>query len=80
MPPSDKFEMPETFSFGLEERAPGEEPIKLKVDDDSGCQHLWFPAVSAKQTLRHEGKTVLECRQCERIVAIYDWKLEALKG
>ncbi|MDX1555969.1 MAG: hypothetical protein R3212_08085, partial [Xanthomonadales bacterium] len=56
-----KFEMPETFSFGLEERSEFG-AIKLEMDDYSDCDHAWYPREPEKQTLRHEGKTVLECR------------------
>lgn len=71
------FQMPETFSFGLEERSSTLEAIKLELGDDaSDCDHQWFAKHESAQTLRHEGKTVLECRDCSRTLAVYDWKLQ----
>lgn len=78
-PAAKGFRMPEEFSFGLEERSELT-AIKLELDDYSDCEHNWFPRDDSKQTLRHEGKTVLECRGCKRSVAVYDWKLEAKTG
>lgn len=69
--------MPETFSFGMEERAPTVKAIKLDLDDASDCAHEWYKRDKLAQTLRHEGKTILECRSCRRTVAVYDWKLES---
>lgn len=71
-----RFRMPEDFTFGLEERPPRLKPIKLKLDDSSGCNHEWYERDKLAQTLRHEGKTILECRSCKRTVAVYDWKLQ----
>ncbi len=77
---ANRFQMPDTFSFGLEERATDLTAIKLEFDDYADCDHKWFPRDPAQQTLRHEGKTVLECRDCKRSIAVYDWKLEAKAG
>lgn len=70
------FHMPDSFSFGMEERSPTLKAIKLKVDDVSDCDHEWYRRDKLAQTLQHEGKTILECRACRRTVAVYDWKLE----
>lgn len=73
------FQIPDTFSFGLEERAPTLQAIKLEINDDaSDCDHQWFERDDSAQTLRHEGKTVLECRDCKRTIAVYDWKLKVV--
>lgn len=84
MSPSDRsstakgFQMPDEFSFGLEERGTTLGAIKLELDDDeySHCSHEWFKRDDSAQTLAHEGKTILECRGCNRTVAVYDWKLQ----
>lgn len=68
--------MPENFSFGLEERAPSLQAIKLELEDDSDCAHEWYKRDRLAQTLQHEGKTILECRSCKRTIAVYDWKLQ----
>lgn len=71
------FEMPEEFSFGLEERSTASKAIDLDLSDSSGCNHQWFKRESPYQTLRHEGKTVLECRMCKRTAVVHDWKIES---
>lgn len=72
-----EFQMPETFSFGLEAREHVVNAFKLDLGDEaSDCDHLWFKRSNDAQTLRHEGKTVLECRDCKRTVAVYDWKIK----
>lgn len=72
------FQMPENFSFGLEERPTTFRAIKIELkEDESNCRHEWFKREDSEQTLTHEGKTIVECRGCKRTVAVYDWKLEA---
>jgi len=68
--------MPENFSFGLEERSPTLKAIKLELDDSSDCDHDWYKRDAISQTLKNEGKTILECGACKRTLAVYDWKLE----
>lgn len=77
-PGAKALEMPESFSFGLEERAPTVKAIKLELDDASDCVHEWYRRDKAAQTLQHQGTTILECRNCKRTVAVYDWKLQEL--
>jgi hypothetical protein len=68
--------MPETFSFGLEERSSTLQAIKLELNEENpDCHHEWYERGEPAQTLRHEGKTILECRGCKRTVAVFDWKL-----
>lgn len=77
---ANAFQMPDSFSFGLEERAPTLKAIKLEVDDASDCDHEWYKRDAMSQTLQNEGKTILECRACQRTLAVYDWKLETYSG
>ena len=70
------FQMPEEFSFGLEERAKPAESIHVSVNDGSGCAHKWFERPAIHQTLRHEGKTVLECHACRLTTVVHDWKIK----
>ncbi len=73
------FQMPDEFSFGLEERTTTVGAIKIELDDDddTACIHEWYKRDDSAQTLAHEGKTILECRKCGRTVAVYDWKLQS---
>jgi len=76
---SGKFEIPDTFSFGLEERPEEKKSITVDVPDAPDCKHVWFRRDEKRQTLRHEGKTVVECRACNRTVAVFDWKIQDVK-
>ncbi len=73
---ASKFEMPESFSFGLEERSETLNAVKLEINDGSDCSHNWLIREASLQTLQKEGKTILKCSHCERTTAVYDWKLE----
>ena len=75
---SGKYEIPDSFSFGLEERSEEKKTLKVDVPDcpDSKCN--WFRRDEKLQTLRHEGKTIVECRECQKTVAVFDWKIEEL--
>lgn len=70
------FNIPETFSFGLEDRPEEIMAVKLDVPDAPDCKHHWIKRDPPQQTLRHEGKTIVECRQCKRAVTVYDWKIK----
>jgi len=74
-----KYQMPETFSFGLEERPETVHAVKLDIDADPDCSHNWLVREDSHQTLSHEGKTILKCSDCNRTAAVYDWKLEQAK-
>jgi hypothetical protein len=75
---SGKFDIPDSFSFGLEERPEDKKSIKVDVPDAPDCKHNWFRRDEKRQTLRHEGKTVVECSECRKSVAVYDWKIQNL--
>lgn len=75
---SGKFEIPDSFSFGLEERPEEKKQIRVDVPDAPDCKHNWSRRDDKHQTLRHEGKTIVECRECNTTLAVFDWKIENL--
>ena len=75
--------MPDTFSFGLEERKssepetdPMETPAVVKAEEDSEpvCTHNWEALPKEQQTLDNEGKTIWKCRTCGNKTNTYSWE------
>lgn len=71
-----KYQIPETFSFGLEERTIEAKLIEVDVADATDCSHKWVRRDPNQQTLVREGKTIIECHECKKSVAVYDWKIQ----
>ena len=74
----DVYVMPETFSFGLEERedkdAENASADSRGADSESSCIHRWKELPKEKQTLASESKTIWKCRTCGDMTNTYSWK------
>ena len=74
--------MPESFSFGLEEREDSDENVEtgnvssdsLEDDSVSSCTHRWEALPEDMQTLASESKTIWKCRSCGEMTNTYSWK------
>lgn len=73
------YEMPETFSFGLEERTEVEADVDVPLEgagtvDPEDCAHTWAKLPEDQQTLASEDKIVWGCPSCGTRTNTYSWQ------
>jgi len=73
-----EFIMPETFSFGLEERAEEtpesvETVLETESQSPAECSHKWARLPDEQQTLSDEDKVIWVCSLCNVLTNTYSW-------